>query len=383
MAEMRLFAEPRHVALLRRIGLVGGGERAAANRRIVLVLALAWLPLLALNLARVLAGDATGLSFFRDVGTSARLLLAVPLLIAAEYLTLPQLGRIAAHLRECLVDRDHAARFEEAAAAAQRRSASILPSAMLFVTAYALAVVLVLLAPHTHLPVWRLSETNWFSPAGWWHALVGMPLFYGLVLAWLWRIGIWTRFLHTVSQLRLQLIAAHPDRTAGLRFLAYSPRAFAPVALAVGIAIAGTLANGVSQLGLSLLEHGLIPALTAAIVTAILVSPPLVFTPVLRRAWQDGVLLYGGMARRVGGVFERKWFDAGACVESSTLEKPDFSATTDLYAIAANVYGMSFVIFDYRSAAAIAVFSLLPFAPLWLSAVPIDEVLQKLAGFVL
>ena len=383
MAETRLFAEPRHVALLRRIGLVGGAERTAANRRIVLALVLAWLPLFAINLAHVLAGDPGGFSFFRDIGANSRLLLAVPLLIAAEYLTLPQLGRIADYLRECIVDRDDVARFDEAASAAQTRSRSILPSALLFVAAYAVALALVLLAPHARLPAWRLAESTWFSPAGWWHALVSMPLFYGLLLAWLWRVGIWTRFLHAVSRLRLHLVTAHPDKAAGLQFLAYSPRVFAPVAFAVGIAIAGTLANGLSQLGLSLLEHGLIPALTAAIVTAVLVSPPLVFTPMLRRAWQDGVLLYGDIARRVGGVFERKWFDARTSVDPATLEKPDFSATTDLYSIAANVYGMSFVIFDYRTAAAIAVATLLPFLPLWLSAVPIDEVLQKIAGLVL
>jgi hypothetical protein len=383
MAETRLFAEPRHAALLRRVGLVGGGERSAANRRIVLVLVLAWLPLFAINLARVLGGDAIGFSFFRDIGANARLLLTVPLLIVAEYLTLPQLGRIAAYLRECIVDRDDAARFDEAAALAQRRSASMIPSAVLLVATYALAIVLLRLAPHANLPAWRLSETTWFSPAGWWHALVSMPIFYGLVLAWLWRLGIWTQFLYTVSRLRLHLVSAHPDKAAGLQFLAYSPRAFAPVAFAVAIAIAGTLANGLSELGLSLLEHGLIPALTAAIITAILVIPPLVFTPVLRRAWQDGVLLYGDLARRVGGVFERQWFDAQVAVESSTLEKPDFSATTDLYAIAGNVYDMRLVIFDYRTIAAIAIVSLLPFVPLWLSAVPIDQVLKKLAGLVL
>jgi hypothetical protein len=384
MAEHVLFAEPTHVALLRRMHLVGAPNRSACNRRIVIALVVAWLPLFAINLFGYLgAHDDASLSFFRDIGVSARLLLTVPLLIAAEYVTLPRLEGTIAYLRESVVAPADVARFDDALAHARRQGRGVWPSAIVLVAAYASTIVLVMFAPHDAMPAWRLSATTYFSPAGWWHVLISMPIAGGLILAWIWRFGIWVRLLGAISRLRLRLVAAHPDGAAGLQFLAYSPRYFAPIALAIGIAMAGTLANEVMRLGLSILEHGLVPALTAAIVTLLIVSPPLLFSRVLLTAWHDGILRYGALSRRVGRVFEQKWLDAATPVDASVLGEPDFSATTDLYAIVANVYGMRLFVFDYRSAASIAVVSLLPFVPIWLTAIPLDKLLKTIAGVFL
>ena len=93
---------------------------------------------------------------------------------------------------------------------------------------------------------------------------------------------------------------------------------------------------------------------------------------------QRGTIEYGALAARIGKVFEGKWLDRGGSVDRATLEKPDFSATADLYAIATNVNAIRFVPIDLRNLIALTVALLLPFAPVVLLAIPVKTILQSL-----
>ena len=55
-----------------------------------------------------------------------------------------------------------------------------------------------------------------------------------LGLGWLWRLYLWGRFLWQLSRLDLRLVPAHPDQTAGLKFVGYAVRAFALLGFAWG-----------------------------------------------------------------------------------------------------------------------------------------------------
>ncbi|TCV93277.1 hypothetical protein EC912_105137 [Luteibacter rhizovicinus] len=65
-------------------------------------------------------------------------------------------------------------------------------------------------------------------------------------------------------------------------------------------------------------------------------------------------------------------------VDTSSLERPDFSSTTDLYGIVGNVYDMRLMLFDYQGLAALAISGLLPFVPVWLSAIPMSTIVDHL-----
>jgi hypothetical protein len=65
------------------------------------------------------------------------------------------------------------------------------------------------------------------------------------------------------------------------------------------------------------------------------------------------------------------------------LQTQAFSATTDLYQVAANVYTMKFMPVDLISAALLASATLLPFLPVLLISQPLDQMLSKLAGFLI
>jgi len=382
----RMFAQPTHVGALKRLRLLRLADRDEAVRRIVLAVLVGWLPLAVLAaIEALLSGQSAALGLFTDFAMYAQLLVAVPLLIACEYMMLPALGEIGWYFEDSsMVPSDQRKRFEALVVSARRASTGVWPSLALAIFVYAIDLAIFLFLPRNLVPGWqRSADGTRTSLAGWWHILVSLPLVLGLLFGWLWRLAIWTRFLAAVARMPLRLIAAHPDRVAGLQFIASSTRLFVPLAFAISVVGAGSFANEVFHQGLSPLEHSVAPVVTVLVVVALFLCPPLVFSPALLRTWQNGMLTYGELARRLGAELEAKWLGPDGKVDPDALSVQDFSATTDLYGVASNVYAMRFVLLDVRAAITIAISALLPFVPIWLSAIPAKTIIDHLVGLVL
>jgi hypothetical protein len=381
-----MFAQPTHVGALKRLRLLRLADRDEAVRRIVLAVLAGWLPLAVLAaIEALLSGQSAALGLFADFAMYAQLLVAVPLLIACDYMMLPALGEIGWYFEDSsIVPSDQRKRFEALVVSARRASTGVWPSLALAIFVYAIDLAIFLFLPRNLVPGWqRSADGTRTSLAGWWHILVSLPLVLGLLFGWLWRLAIWTRFLAAVARMPLRLIAAHPDRVAGLQFIASSTRLFVPLAFAISVVGAGSFANEVFHQGLSPLEHSVAPVVTVLVVVALFLCPPLVFSPALLRTWQNGMLTYGELARRLGAELEAKWLGPDGKVDPDALSVQDFSATTDLYGVASNVYAMRFVLLDVRAAITIAISALLPFVPIWLSAIPAKTIIDHLVGLVL
>jgi hypothetical protein len=129
--------------------------------------------------------------------------------------------------------------------------------------AYAMIAGLIALFPVDQLPAWhRIGDAAAlsYSAAGWWHAFVSLPLLLLLLLGWIWRLCLWSRFLWLVSRLDLHLIPAHPDHAAGLIFVGHSLRALSVLALALGTILAGGAANNLLHHAGSFFVHAFIVA---------------------------------------------------------------------------------------------------------------------------
>ncbi|WP_130618747.1 hypothetical protein [Dyella amyloliquefaciens] len=381
-----IFDEPRHVTVLRRMRLIKPEHRAQASRRIMLAVAIGWLPLALLCLLQwLILQRPSSASFFTDVAAYARFLIAVPILILSDYIILPRLDAIAQYFVHSglVIPRDQP-RFDEAIASARRLSLGVWPSVGMAIVVYALVLAIALTISPEALLDWQHAEgTLHLSAAGWWYLLVSAPLVLGLILSWVWRIGVWMRFLHLLSRMDLRLVPSHPDKAAGLEFVALSPRIFAPLAFAIGVLAAGTLGNEVIHLHLDPMNHIAVPVATAIVVVALLVSPPLLFARLLMLTRRRGVFEYGALVRRVGAEFEDKWLARDKTIDASALGEPDFSATTDLYGVASNVYAMQPTLFDPRVATSVAIATLAPFAPIWLAVIPTKVLLSHLVGMII
>jgi hypothetical protein len=118
-------------------------------------------------------------------------------------------------------------------------------------------------------------------------------------------------------------------------------------------------------------------------VVVVFVAPLLVFSPRLAAERRRGIFLYGALAAAMGREFEKKWFGLQHKLDQEALGASDFSATTDLYAVAANVYAMQVMPVALKDMIYLALVTLAPFVPVVLVALPLDVILDKLAGLFL
>jgi hypothetical protein len=219
-----------------------------------------------------------------------------------------------------------------------------------------------------------------FSLAGWWHALVSLPLLLILFFDWLWRLALWTRFLFLMSKLDLRLIPGHPDRVGGLKFVSSSLRGFRLISFALGAVVAGAIANNQVHQGADPLQFKNLVIGLLIFLVILFAGPLTIFLKKLRRTKTGGVFEYGALARTVGTHFEEKWLRKKGTVEETPLDAQDFSATTDLYSITANVYAMREVPFTLKDLIGpIAISAMLPFLPVVLIAIPLKVIVQAVA----
>lgn len=353
------------------------------RRRALLVALIGWLPLVLLTIAAGVGQIGDGIaSLLREVGIHARYLLAAPLLILAERECGSRLNAIVQRFSDSGIVQPHQRTLLDNAVASTRARLRSQVAVMLIV-ALAYSVVFSSIWSHSvsDIPSWHSGAHFHFSLAGWWHVLVSLPLLLTLVLGWLWRVVLWARLLWLIARLDLRLVASHPDRVGGLGFVGHSVRAFSVVALALATVAAGRSAHLV-LVGSSLpTPNLLLNAGLMAAIAGLFTTPLFVFIPTLLQVWRRGVAQYGSLAMHVGTAFEDKWLGLDLKSRDAALEKPDFSATTDLYAVVSNVYALRFVPIDLNSIIVFVCAMLLPFVPVVLLAVPLDRIwanVQKL-----
>jgi hypothetical protein len=359
-------------------------------RRVALVILIGWVPLAVLVVVGSLVrGDPSARSFGADYATQARFLVAAPLFIVAERFCLPRLaGCVRGFWQGGLIGAADGERFRAAAAALGRSSRPAAAEAAIVLLAYLLVVLGYRYGAPQIVPYWRAPEGRGSaanSLALGWLLLVSHPLLFVLLLAWGWRQLRWAQFLWRTSQLDLQLVPSHPDLMGGLNFVTTTLRGYAPLGMAMASMMAGAMAIRVVHGGasLALLPYA-VPGVLA-IALCLFAGPLVVFRRNLLAARERGKLDYGALAGRLGLQFERKWLRRPE-VEESALEMPDFSATTDLYQVAGNVYQMKHLPLGIKDVGPLVLATLLPFIPVALAAVPSEQVvgfLKHVAGLLL
>lgn len=361
------------------------------RRRVVVIAALAWVPLLVLSMAEGHAWGADSedvtLTFFHDVELHVRLLLALPLLIVAELVVHKRMQPVVRQFVDRGLVPDAArTQFDTAIVSAMRLRNSVTAELLLIAFVYIVGVGI----------VWRTQMardiTSWYGVpadgrmhillAGWWLGCVSLPLFQFLLLRWYFRLFIWARFLWQVSRLELKFVPTHPDRCGGIGFLAHVSLAFAPISLAQGCLLAGMMANRVFYAGAKLPEFKVeLTGIVAMMLLAIL-GPLLAFIPKLAAAKRAGLREYGTLAQRYVREFDHKWLRGGAPPTEPLVGSADIQSLADLGNSYDVVKGMSPVPFTVQTVMQLAAVTLLPVLPLMLIVVPLEEVVARLIKVV-
>jgi hypothetical protein len=361
---------------------LSGGHLELIRRRIVVMVCVAWLPLLLLSAIEGHAwGASVKLPFLLDVEQNLRLLVALPLLIAAE-LTVHTLMRqgVAQFLVLRLIPDDARSQFDSAVASAMRLRNSRVAELLLLALVYGIGV------PYLWRNYVALDLVSWYgvmdagklrpSLAGWWLGCVSVPLLQFLLLRWYFRLFIWTRFLWHVSSIELRLLPTHPDRCGGLSFLKFVRFAFAPLLLAQGVDLAGLIANRILFAGGALPEFLDLIAVTIFFAVLIVIGPLLVFTRRLEAVARAGAREYGELAQRYVRDFDQKWLRGGAAADESLLGSEDIESLADMGNSFQVVQQMHWVPFTLRDVIQVALISLLPILPLALTMFSLRDLMR-------
>ncbi len=372
-SDFSLLGGPLH-RLGMRLGLVRHGTNTLALG-IALGL-LAWLVFVALA---ALEGDRAKFFSLSVIGGHVRLLVVIPLLFLCETTFDAQAKEfIATIVRSGVAPRTALPELQAEIRRIARWKDSWIPDA----TSLAATALMSLFAAQLHLSgktaSFESSQTLSDLPlAGLWYWMVCLPLFRFLAFRWIWRLGLWWRFLWRLARMELHLTPTHPDGVAGLGYLGVVQTHLAPLALAISILVAAGFAEEISS---GAAFDAVYPA-TAIIVIldiALFLGPPCIFAFKLMECRERGLRDYMELAGRYVVDFERKWLGGASGSPEPLLGSPDLQSLADLSNSVGIVRNMRMAPVSIRLLAAILVAALLPMLPLFLFKYPVAEMAQKL-----
>lgn len=357
---------------------------AVLVRRIAWLLVVTWLPLLVLS---YLSGRAYGsqvqIPFLYDLSIYGKLLLALPLLVLAEFVVDSAVGRATDHLRDSgIVPADQQPGFDAILERARQQRDAFLPETLLFVLAGFPMFLLNrdwMLENHSH---WH-STVSGPTAAGWWFALVSSPIFRFLMYRWVWKFVIWSGFLFRISRLKLHLVATHPDFSAGLGFLAAPQRRFGILFCAFGCVFAGQMANQIAYAGAHLIEFRALMVAFIVMSVVIDLAPLALLAPTLIAVKKAGLLSYGALGNQYTQAFERKWVQGKNPSGEQLLGSADIQSLADLTNSFSVVKEMRVAPITKLLVIQIAVQAALPMVPVILFATPAEEIINRVLKMLL
>ena len=347
------------------------------HRRIIALVLITWLPLAVLSLVEGNAMGGVDVPFFKHLAVHVRFLIALPLLIMAEIIVHQRVMSVVAQFSSRqLISPEVQSRFDAAIASAVKLRNSVVAELVLLILAFTVGY-----------SVWKqltLGRGSWYGShgvpntlAGYWYVFVSLPVFRFILLRWGFRLLIWYRFLWSVSRLPLRLNALHPDHAGGLGFLGRTPFAFMPVFLAQTCILSGVIADHIWQDGAKLPQFKL--EIVAILLLQVLLGyfPLLFFTPKLARARRLGLCEYGVVAMNYVTSFRQKWITSPTEKKEPLLGTSDIQSLADLTNSFEVVQEMNLLPFNTKSVVRLAIILVLPILPLFLTMIPLSEIIDR------
>ncbi|MFA6134053.1 MAG: hypothetical protein WC869_08575 [Phycisphaerae bacterium] len=373
--------------LFLRTGLLRLPTNLLARRIVVLVL-IAWMPLLLLSVLSGHAVGGLGVPFLYDLGAQVRLLLCVPLFLAADVVVHRRIKvTVRQFLDRGLIAPEDQPRFEGIIASAMRLRNSALAEVLILAVAIAGGSWLGKRYVAMQVATWfaaPIGDQMQLTAAGYYYCFVSLMIFRFLLLRWYFRLFVWYRFLWQVSRrIRLRLNALHPDRSGGLAFLSGSISAFMPILLAHTIGLAGILGGKIWHEGATLPQFKLEIGVWMVFLMLLVLAPLCFFVTQLATAKRTGLREYGIVASRYVTEFRRKWIEGLSAKDESLVGTADIQSLADLSNSFEVVREMRLVPLGRATVLRLALLTALPLLPLVLTMIPIEQLIDRAIGVFL
>ena len=239
----------------------------------------------------------------------------------------------------------------------------------------------------------QLNRTIWYaigattelqlSPAGFWLTYISLPLYQFIFLRWLFRIGVWPRFLWLVSRIDLYLVPTHPDKAGGLGFLSQSAAAFVPFLLSQGALLSAMIGERIVYEGAELAAFKPEIAFYTVFLSMLVLGPLSVFAPQLAKTKREGLRNYGTLASRYVQDFDKKWRRGEGTHNEAFLGSSDIQSLADLNNSFDVIRSMQYFPFGMRTLIQLLVVALSPLLPLLLTIISLEDLAKLLIGIFL
>jgi len=349
-------------------------------QRVMLLIAITWLPLLLLTMVsgHALSGSVP-IPLLHDPAIVGRFLFVLPVLEFAEAIVAISLPVQVHHFVEAeIVPKHERSRFEASLREVIRIRSSARIEWFIAILAFALAILFRLVLLKDVSASWEYDGST--TPAGWYYALVSLPVLYFFLLRWLWIFLLWGWFLFLVSRLDLQLTPTHPDHGGGLGFLGWGLASFSTVLMAISAMFSSAVFYQILHKDESIetLKYHIILYVIIALI--VLHAPLLVFVSRLSRCRFRGLLEFSSLVLRYDRAFEEKWIEKrfGEPTEP-LLGSPDVQSLADIATSYEHVNDMVLIPFDMKGSLVLLAAAVLPMVPLLGTALPLDQIISKLA----
>lgn len=289
--------------------LFGIGSRSSRDLvlRSALLIAITWVPMACLApLDGLVSLKINGENFFADFAAYAQFLIGLPLFVLAEAV-ISRNTRDAAHqfLTTDIVRPEDQATVLTVHDTLSRLRRSFLSDLVCLLIAGILtwSIYNAELGFGADKSTWHTTfdklHGRTFTKAGLWEFFVALPLQMYWWLRIIWKIGLWYYYLRSVSRLRLDLRASHPDLTGGIGFISAVQAKFSLVILAYGISnVAATVGYKIAVEKATLSMPPVWGPIVGFTIGAplLFILPLLLFTHQLRQAKERSLRRYREMA---------------------------------------------------------------------------------------
>jgi hypothetical protein len=358
--------------LLLRFGITLGKQAALAP-------IVTWVPLALLTMIEGTAtGHAVRMPFVRDALVHTRLLLALPIYLAAARFIDMGVGIVAGEFlhRDVVRDRDRYAALIESI---ERLRDSRVAGAAILLFAIGRALQSIELVRVTS---WITREPAYsLTAAGWWYAVVSLPILFLVTGRWIWRFLLWIWFLARVSRLDLHLVSSHPDSAGGIGFISLWHLRFAVLMFLSCSMFSAAIANLIRVYGHKLPEYTEVIIVIASLHVVLMIAPMLFLTPRLMAAYFEGKRVYGRLGMEYVRNFEQKWVGLRDGAEQF-LGTADIQSLADLSNSYQVVVNMRLLLINRQEFIKLVLLAAGPFAPLLLTMMSPGQILKLVMSVV-
>ena len=363
------------------IGLIPQRGGFGLGRRIVIAVAITWLPLVLYALwQRLLLPGTVPEPLLQHFGVHARFLLALPLLLVAESSAESALRRVLPQfVARGFVDDSLRPAFRsilERAGRLRRSSTALLVMIALVAVATFLGFSV---GEDTHELAWESSAGGPLHFGALWFSFVSRPIFLLVLIAWLWRLGLLAWMFSRIAALDLRLAPTHPDRTAGLGFLEQLTVGLAPLFFAIAVPIAGRWAHEAMYHGLDVRTLKMPAIALVVVLAAIGLAPLLAFAPRLRKVRRASLAAYGSLLAEHGRRVERRWIRREVVADDEgLLSAPEIGPVADTVALYDVIAKMRSMPVGRKSLLPVVLASALPLIPVFAMQIPLKAIAKTL-----